>query len=619
MLARRIPHSAQRLTRCTPMLDFSMRAFHSKAPDTRPAPTLAPLPTPFGPLTQWIRDLYALDILSRVAAVLSNPTLSNYTDKVSVISTKRDDQTIAALWGDFGRLIQEYGEYYQLSRQREFIRARVPENFVLTEAVLARALHALIPRNGSIKVEHFARIVFQAKPDALTAVFRASKAISETFVLQKNLQDVEFIRRGADSVIFDGWGSLGGNKAVAFCLEAAAMLLPAIPDFWVPYEACLAHVADPELIKTRNFFRSADVLDGGIEQGIFNRTLTTFVRRTPRLAGLPGIPPCALDAAFARFHVPPRRALKIAFCIPAAPTPLDKVHMFPSVLAWAQTTPFTLFDVVTMFPDAMLILPGRMLQSTLRERYPIMGPEPGTEGDAAAEELFDARLAENPEIEKELLGYVSQANSRSFWDARKHHDKSCSKIRRRAQVEQELQTAETMPDEAIMREATERVGEMGMSVDALIEAIAAALPEARRAAFTRTIELKHGRKLHVLIEKHPQFDLVATEERVAGTNGYAYVISRRAAGTPVGNRFLDPAELHAELRFQMKAAFEAQRSRGDHLRGDHLPRVNLSRVISNLPYKARLAIRKFGGFAQFIQDYPMAGVEVLDEMWLHVK
>ena len=517
--------------------------------ETSPEP---PLPQPYGPLTKWIRDLYALDILARIANILSWNTRT-YTERISKMYSKKDEPLIQLFWGDFIRFAQSYKGFFEVSRQRERLRSRIPTDFKPTEENVLRALEAVIPESGSIKIECFARLFHQSNMTNLQDLCATSDTIAERFVLKKNLDNIVFIRRAADGAIFDGWNYLGGNKPVAFCLEAAAMLLPALPDFWVPYDACLAKVSDSALVKLRSFFRIADVLRGGIEQSFYGFSEKIFVRRTKALSQYRCLPKCEVAADFANYHVTPLRALKISFSLPANFAPLSDVCVFPSVLEWAQTTPYSLPEVVVMFPEAMRKTWDGKLRSTLRGEYPRLSPPSGKESETESEKQFDEKLHEDENLKKNLLALVEEPTNRVFVDARPFLDKQHTVIRKRASKEQMLQNHSTFSDEAILREVAENVDDMDMPVRVLIEKIIENLHESKRASFRRTLLIKHGMKLHKLIEKNPQFGLVAFEERVEGSNQYTYHISKKTAHSPEGNRYLDPDNIHAEILFQLRA------------------------------------------------------------------
>ena len=576
------------------------------------------LPEPYGTLTNRIRKLYAIDLLSHIIKVMTKRSHHDYTCDVYRLMSGKDKKLVELLWGSLLQFYQCYDMFFQLSKSKEFVRAKISPDFKLDEASVLSALDDLIPEKGSIKEEYFAALLHQSAPNVVHDVILSSDEISAKYVAAKNKDGVYYIRRVSDAAFFDSWCPLAGNKPVAYCLEAAAFLLPALPDFWIPYEECLACTQDPELVNHRNFFRIADILDNGIEKAEFKFRGVLFARRNQSLKKYTDAPSCVVADNFRGYEITPLRAVQIAFCLPSAPVdPLvAQGRMFPSVIEWAANTPYSLPEIVMMYPEVMAKTESGLV-SLVRSTYPELAPADGEESQPAAEEKFMHALNQNTAAKHELLQLVGEPSSDMFVDARSFYDKTFYKVKERLAKEKAIQDHARFSDKAILEEAVQYVTDVGLPVNDLVRKITAGLSGEKRKNFICTICLVHQSKMDRLVEKYPEYNLVAYEERIEGSAKYAYYIAKKTDHITEGNPFLEPERLQEEIAYHFRARSEMGDSTKMDVPAFFAKRAEISSLIGGLPKKARTALKHFGGFVDFMNKYP--GNMIVDGGFLRLK
>ncbi|KNH03646.1 hypothetical protein XU18_4986 [Perkinsela sp. CCAP 1560/4] len=546
------------------------------------------LPSHFGEMTTRIRRVHDIALLTWAIHRLEKFDRPMRWDKVYF----RDDlkAKLCVFYKDARSFFLRQDKVFFLNLKSDTVQLKRTGKIQNLDAVqLSDVLHSSLPPLGCLPLELLALLAHRSHPNKVLDVFEKSSTLQKHFTIVTNKYHQQFFYRKSE-IQFATGHFFCANNSVAIALEAAARLLPTVPSYWVPISMCIQRVPlqHQSFIQNHGYRKIEGVLCGQLESAYYRRAL--FIRRTENCPPWKDILKCT--NRYDGYDISPMRALKIAFCIPDQPTSLQKCWkgLFPSIRTWfAQFPAYSLTEIAHMFPKAIHLDANGYLRSVVRQQATSM--KIGKPLDDVDEGDFDTAINDpaNEALKNTLISLVSEPSKTFFTrnDSFQHLE------HRREVADGRFYTKDEIY--ALILQCIQPEERISWTV--ILERLDE-LPNVDKQKLNDTINglfiRATARFLRFILENQP-CPVKVHEKSTPGKSGYEVFFGRGDLHAPAeGNEYLDPTKLLSEVCQQVKNAHMK-------LRGREHTFVGLSLVASRLPLQVHIALKAFGGLAQFIK------------------
>ena len=556
--------------------------------------SLTALPNPHGSMTPVIRRLYMLDLLQWIADLAVSNRNRGYSREIAMIRTpKQLTQIMKTYFTNLDILLEHSSQYFELNKDKTYYRLRQPQNFMLGVDSLLQMLDGLIPVFGAVRLETVAALSNDSSVQEIFS-YLSDEKVKDKYLTVRNTQGISFVYRKEDSDVSMRGLTVGDNKAVAIILHAASVLLPTVPDYFVPYDECVKNLStqDLDVVQVTSLHRIVGILGSDLESGYFNNRQQTFIRRKLKCERS-DLPPCYFE--YEPYNVTRIKAIKFALCLPSEPIHIREVpsHFFPKLASWGrEKSAYTPWDIIQMFPTVMQALPNGMVKSIVRAKFPMLAPDVTLPYSESAEDCFDQKLS-SPDLENvrnELMSLTSVQDGFYLLDnqLRVHKKKDGTK----SLVSREGQS---YTDEQALSLMLQYVGDLEeVPLEEVTYKVKENLSEEEQQMFRQAIYLRHSGSLVKLIRKNPSFGLHLTEHRKPNSSSYHFRL-RRGNGCDQAdkeNPFMNENNLLDEIAMQIR-----------EVKQKSVDGAMISSITNRLPTLARKAVKKFGGMLEFLSRH----------------
>ncbi|KNH09733.1 hypothetical protein XU18_0418 [Perkinsela sp. CCAP 1560/4] len=549
------------------------------------------LPSPLGEFTETIRKLHDLQLIHWVADTQMHSRCSNFGRMIKQMSPSiAMRKVIERFYGSLKCFFKLYPVYYKINMNDAVIPI-LREWDPLSEKRVSKILEDLLTPWGCIDLKILSFLAGNSKPAAVFSLILESDMLTSRYHISYDVNKNPYIYRIEDKAIAQGDFNCNNSRVVT-SLEVVLCYVRHVPLFWIPSDLCLSCLssANAYKLKTLGTKRTSGILKGALEFSTYHGTL--FVKRDSSSAMLPSLPTCKQE--YDEYKLSPMRVLKIAFCLPIVPTAMEvcAAQMFPSILVWAQSCAYTLWDIVEMFPDLMEICNDREIRSKIRGSYKDIAPTEGEENTGEEEIDFENRVRRETIAVQKLLKIAETPSSRVFQRVGGYDP-----ARRDAPLKKANPiTPFTIPE--FLSYVRKNLGDH----DCLPwENFKTAIMENRaidnRDKFWRTCQVSSVNSVTFLkwINENPECGIGYREQRVQGANYFEKMFFRSdATEVKKGNEFLDISKVIEEVVFQIRYLEKEQGGQ---------PGASVATICNALPSDARLATRHYGGFLRLLQNH----------------
>ena len=557
------------------------------------------LPSVCGYFTHRIRKLYAIDILRQIISLLrANQYRESGAPIANIRLQKESIEAIQKFWGSLYAFLQCYPIFFNLSQSKTLVRLNSRQRISVTPEGVHDLLRHILPRRGGVTLDDVSLFAQQANPQVVYENFLLSQSCAENFNVKHNQhRKIYFFWKVDELMTHLGFGP-GSNKPMAYALEAAAALLPTVPNYWVPLNDCLENVSreGAALFNKVGHTRVMYALRGGIQYAYSENADDLYIRRHPNFLQ-EGQEPCV--HTYGPFALTIDRMLKIAFSLPTEPFPLAEAfqHVFPSVQDWLRKeSAFSLSTIARMYPAVICVTADGTVFSKIRREFPLFVPD-GSSGCALSEKAFDALMMDpvNRVVFENLKKRLETPSPLVFSVCCGH---PALAIYHQKLIYPSSEGIVLLEDKKMLGIVEKCLQEdEKVSVEDMQKRIMAHLDEQTFKEFKQTLSVRYNAQLSKLIVQFYDGDIRC--EQMWGSTKYGFHIYRGNTRKKEGSEFNAPEVLLREITNTIKRMTSVEGSVACATQ-----RANVSALIVSLPMEARSALKKHGGALKFFHAFP---------------